>query len=154
MRGRLNIQAEGGFSLAEILVTIVIVGVTFTAILGGITTSITVSAFQRQEATADAVARSTGEWVKDSLQNPYEKCAGPSSYSLSGVSVPSGFAVTIVNVEYWSGNQLPVPAAYVPGFQTSCATPDQDHGMQRITIEATSSDGQTETVQVIKRIVP
>ena len=71
MRDRLNIQAEEGFSLAEILVTIVIVGITFTALLGGLMTSITVSGFQRQVATADTVARSAGEWVKDSVQNPY-----------------------------------------------------------------------------------
>ena len=157
MRRHLNIQAEGGFSLVEILVTIVIVGITFTAVLGGIVASITASALQRKEATADAVARSTGEWVKDSLHSPYVKCADNSTYSLSGVSVPSSYSVTITSVEHWTGEQLPVTTAYVPGFQTSssCSTPGQDKGMQRITIEATSSDGQaTETVQVIKRAVP
>ena len=148
---RPNIQSDAGFSLAEILVTIVIVGITFTAILGGIITSITASALQRNEANADAVARSAGEWVKDSVQNPYVSCA--SSYSLSGLSKPSGFSVRITEVEYWTWEQSTVPAAYAADFQATCPSPD--HGIQRITIEATSADSQvTETVQVIKRIVP
>ena len=150
---RQHIHDDGGFSLVEVLVTIVIVGITFTAILGGIVTSITASALQRKEATADTVARSAGEWVKDSAPNPYANCAGVNSYSLSGLSVPSGFSVAITQVEYWTWNGPPVPAAYAPGFQTSCPTPD--HGIQRITIAASSADGQaTETVQIIKRNVP
>jgi type II secretory pathway pseudopilin PulG len=137
--------------LVEILVTIVIVGITFTAILGGIITSITASALQRNEATADAVARSAGEWVKDSLQSPYVNCA--STYSLSGLSKPSDFSVEITKVEYWTWDQPTVPAPYAAEFQPTCPSPD--HGIQRITIEARSPDGQaTESVQVIKRIVP
>jgi prepilin-type N-terminal cleavage/methylation domain-containing protein len=152
---RQAIDSEGGFSLAEILVTIAIVGITFTAILGGLMTSITTSAFQRKEATTDTVARSAAEWVKDSVENHYMNC--PATYSLAGLSVPSGFSVTITEVDYWNWSQPPpvppVPASYAMPFQASC--PSSDKGVQRITIVATSTDGQvTETVQVVKRIVP
>ncbi|MDP9301138.1 MAG: type II secretion system GspH family protein, partial [Actinomycetota bacterium] len=68
MRPR-SLDAEEGFSLAEVLVTIVIVGVTFAALLGGLMTSISVSSLHRKQATADAVARSAAEWVKDSVAN-------------------------------------------------------------------------------------
>jgi prepilin-type N-terminal cleavage/methylation domain-containing protein len=146
-----SIDSDGGFSLAEILVTIAIVGITFTAILGGIMTSITASALQRKEATADAVVRSAAELVKDSKQNAYVNCAVLSSYPLSALTVPSGFAVNVTNVEYWTGTVAGAP--YSPAFQTTC--PSADNGMQRITIVATSSDGQVaEKVQVIKRKVP
>jgi prepilin-type N-terminal cleavage/methylation domain-containing protein len=152
MRDRLNIQTEDGFSLAEILVTIVIVGITFTALLGGLVTSITVSGFHRQVATADALTRSAGEWVKDSVQTPYDTTCASDPYSLSGLSVPTGFSVAIVSVEYWDGIG-PSSGAYSPAFVSSC--PGTDKGMQRITVRASSTDGKAiETVQVIKRNVP
>jgi prepilin-type N-terminal cleavage/methylation domain-containing protein len=147
---RQDIASDAGFSLVEIIITIAIVGVTFSAILGGLFASITVSALQRTEATADTVARSAAEVVKDSEHNPYFDCAGSGRYSLTGLSVPSGFSVQITDVAYWDGS--PVTAGYAVGFQPNC--PGSDHGIQRITISATSSDGQaTETVQVIKRRV-
>ena len=146
---RHDIRSDAGFSLVEIVITIAIVGVTFSAILGGLFASITVSALQRKEATADTVARSAAEVVKDSERNPYNNCAGPGAYSLSGLSVPSGFSVTITDVAYWNGQP---PAGGAVGFQPNCPSPDR--GIQRITIAATSTDGQaTETVQVIKRRV-
>jgi prepilin-type N-terminal cleavage/methylation domain-containing protein len=150
---RQDIRCDAGFSLVEILITIAIVGITFSAILGGLFSSITVSALQRKEATADAVARSAAEVVKDSEHNRYNNCAGPSAYSLTGLSVPSGFSVTITDVAYWTWDGNPVSSGYAVGFQPSC--PSSDHGIQRITIAATSSDGQaTETIQVLKRRVP
>jgi prepilin-type N-terminal cleavage/methylation domain-containing protein len=143
-------QKQDGFSLAEILVTIAIVGITFTAILGGIMTSITASALQRKQATADSLARSAAEWVKDSLHNPYIPC--PATYSTSGLSVPSGFSVAITEVQYWTGTTPVAGTPYSPVFQTAC--PGTDKGIQRITIAATSSDGQVvERVQLTKRIV-
>ena len=146
---RHDIRSDAGFSLVEIVITIAIVGVTFSAILGGLFASITVSALQRTEATADTVARSAAEVVKDSAQNPYQNCAGTGHYSLTGVSVPSGFSVHITDVQYWDG--APVTAGYAVHFASTCPP---DRGIQQITIAATSADGQaTETVQVIKRSV-
>ncbi len=151
-----DLDSEEGFSLAEVLVTIVIVGVTFAALLGGLLTSISVSSLHRKQATADAVARSAGEWVKDSVANPYVPCATSVTYSFSTLPVPGGYSVSIPvgGVENWNPvGALPVPASYSPQFETSlsgCA----DHGLQRITIVVRSSDSQvSETVQVVKRVV-
>jgi prepilin-type N-terminal cleavage/methylation domain-containing protein len=151
-RARIDADAESGFSLAEILVTIVIVGITFTAILTAMVVSVTVSSQHRKEATADAVARSAAEWVKDSVRTPYANC--PATYSVSGLTVPSGYSVSI-SVEYWkgfvgdplTGGSYPISAK----FQTSCPSPDS--GLQRITIAASTSNGVTETVQILKRTV-
>ena len=151
---RQRIDSDSGFSLVEILVTIALVGVTFSAILGGLFTSISASAQQRKHATADTVARSAAEWVKDSLKNPYAAnaaCDGSSGYSLSGLAIPSGFTASITQVEYWTGATPIAGQAYTPAFQCSGA----DHGLQRITIVVASTDGQaTETVQILKRVVP
>lgn len=115
-------------------------GIAFTAILGGMVTSITVSDLHRKQTTADTAVRDAAEWVKD-LQQTYKAGAGPSSYSLP--PVPSGYAVSVTSVECWDGTSSD-PLVFV-----SCAT---DNGLQRITIVATSSDGSaTETVQILKR---
>jgi prepilin-type N-terminal cleavage/methylation domain-containing protein len=149
------IHGDNGFSLAEVLVTIVIVGITFTAILGGLMTSIRVSDLQRTEATADAVARSGAEWVKDSVRNPYVNCGGIGAYSLAGLPTPGGYSATITSVEYWDGAAPATTGTYdLPShIQAACPT-GGDKGLQRITIVATSSDGQAaETVQITKRKV-
>jgi prepilin-type N-terminal cleavage/methylation domain-containing protein len=149
------LDAEAGFSLPEVLVTIVIVGVTFTALLGGLMTSIRVSSLHRQQATADAVARSAAEWVKDSKANPYHPCATSGWYSFGGLPVPSGYSVSIPvgGVENWTPGATPFPTSYSPQFQTSQAG-CTDRGLQRITIDVVSSDSQVrQTVQVLKRVV-
>ena len=140
------LRSEAGFSLAEIVITVAIVGITFTALLGGMLTAIKVSTQHQRNATADAVARSAAEWVKDPAQSPYVNCAGGNTYGLTGVSIPSGYNVAMT-VRYWDG-AIPTGAAYQPAFQASCTT---DRGLQQITITATASDGTTESVQVLKR---
>jgi type II secretory pathway pseudopilin PulG len=142
-----TLRSEGGFSLAEIVITIAIVGITFTALLGGMLTAIKVSTQHQRNATADTLARSVAEWVKDPVQTPYVNCAGGTTYGLTGVTRPSGYSVAMV-VRYWNG-ATPTGVAYQPVFQTSCAT---DAGLQQITITATAPDGTTtESVQILKR---
>jgi prepilin-type N-terminal cleavage/methylation domain-containing protein len=146
MPTRLRADSEAGFSLAEILVTIVIVGVAFTAILDGMMTSITSSRLQRNEAAADALARDAAEAVKN-VTVAYANapgCAVPGTYTSALVPFPGA---SIFKVEYWNGAPAapgaPYPVTFPPGYCT-------DNGLQRITISATSQ-GVTETVQILKR---
>ncbi|MDP9224072.1 MAG: type II secretion system GspH family protein [Actinomycetota bacterium] len=164
---------EAGFSLPEVMITIVIVGIAFTAILGGMITTITVSSLHRKQATADAFARDAAEWVKDSVKNQYVDCAGQNIYDpvpkdasgqpyvpkdASGqpylVQVGTGSSS---GVEYWNGAAPIVGSAYSPSFpwtQSQCQS-NGDKGLQRITIVVSSPDRQaTETVQILKRRVP
>jgi prepilin-type N-terminal cleavage/methylation domain-containing protein len=143
-------SGEEGFTLTEILLTIVIVGIAFTALLGGMLVSITSSAYQRQQAIADTAVRDAAEVVKDSVLvgDQYVNCAGNGAYALP--SVP-GASISIIGVRYWkpwtsaaSGSAYSLDANFV----ASCPSPDQ--GLQLITIQATSGQA-TETVQVIKR---
>jgi prepilin-type N-terminal cleavage/methylation domain-containing protein len=149
----LHVNSEDGFSLAELLVTIVLVSVTFVAILTGLMTTIRVSAVHRAQSATDAVARSAAEWVKDSNRNPYSTACNPlGMYSLSGLQMPSGYTATIKPVEFWNGAPV-TGGTYTVQFGTYCSGGDQ--GLQRITIVASSPNGDaTETVQVIKRSIP
>jgi prepilin-type N-terminal cleavage/methylation domain-containing protein len=152
-----HVHSEDGFSLAELLVTIVLVSVTFVAILTGLMTTIRVSASHRTQATTDAVVRSAAEWVKDISHNPYRAtCNGTAMYSLNGLAMPTGYSATITTVEYW--NPVPAPAATgtfnVSSHMQSVCPSGGDAGLQRITIVATASNGQaTETVQIMKRAI-
>lgn len=149
-------HAEDGFSLVELLVTIVIVGVTFSALLGGLITTITVSSLHRKQATADSVARSAAEWIKDSVQTQYANCAGVGTYSFSGLSKPTGYSVAIHGVEYWDGSGPVAGTPYSLDSHLGPSCPGSgDKGIQRITIDVMSTDGQvSESVQVVKRVVP
>jgi prepilin-type N-terminal cleavage/methylation domain-containing protein len=148
-----DVHSEDGFSLAELLVTIVLVSVTFAAILSGLMTTIRVSTAHRTQATTDAVVRSAAEWVKDVSHNPYRTtCNGPSMYTLSGLAMPTGYSASITKVEYWDGAAPAATGTYSPSFGPCPAGGDK--GLQRITIVATATNGQaTETVQITKRAI-
>ncbi len=151
-----HVHSEDGFSLAELLVSIVLVSVTFVAILSGLMTTIRVSAVHRTQATTDAVVRSAAEWVKDVSHNPYRtSCNGPQMYSLNGLAMPTGYSATVTRVEYWDGVAPTATGTYTLSSHIVSACPaGVDKGLQRITIVATSSDGQaSETVQIMKRAI-
>src|SRR3954454_5422167 len=146
-----TMQSEDGFSLAELLVTIVLVGVTFVAILTGLMTAIRVSASHRTQATTDSVTRSAAEWVKDSARH-YTNCAGIGAYSFSGLSTPTGYVPVITSVKYWDGSAAPIPTGTydVASHLSGTCPSDGDKGLQQITVKVTSPDGQiTEWVQVL-----
>jgi prepilin-type N-terminal cleavage/methylation domain-containing protein len=150
-----RLAEEDGFSLPELLITIVLVGITFVAILTGLMTTIRVSASHRTQATTDSVARSAAEWVKDIAHNPYRTtCSGPGMYSLSGLPTPSGYSATITNVDYWDGVAPSPTGTYDLSSHIRPSCTGGDKGLQRITIVATAANGQaTETVQVLKRTI-
>lgn len=135
MRVRLRaLRAEDGATLVEILVAVVIMGVAFAAIIGGVTTSIMASDMHRKEATAETVLRSYAEAVKAAA---YVTCAA--SYS-PAFTPPAGYTASVTKVEYWNGSN---------DFDATCTL---DRGLQRLTLAADASDGKaSETLQVVKR---
>ena len=150
-----HLADEDGFSLPELLITIVIVGITFVAILTGLMTTIRVSATHRTQATTDSVARSAAEWVKDIAHNPYRTtCNGPAMYSLGSLPTPSGYSATITRVEYWDGVAPSATGTYNLSSHILSSCTGGDQGLQRITIVASSANGQaSETVQILKRAI-
>jgi len=150
-----TLAKDDGFSLAELLITIVLVGITFVAILTGLMTTIRVSATHRTQATTDSVARSAAEWVKDINRNPYQAtCGGVGMYLLSGLAMTSGYSASITSVEFWDGVAPGATGTYDLSSHIKPSCTGGDKGLQRITIIATSANGQaTETVQILKRAI-
>ncbi|MGW2304568.1 type IV pilus modification PilV family protein [Streptomyces sp. NPDC001809] len=108
-------RGEEGETLIEALVTVVILGTAFVAILGGLGTTIISSVRQQKLTTADSLVRSAAEHV---IGAPYVSCA----VGYATPKPPPGYTVA-VRIEYWDG---------VGAFGPSCPTPDT--GVQKVTV--------------------
>src|SRR4029077_16604378 len=115
-----------------VLVTISILGISVVIIVGALGTALQASAVHRAHATADTVARSATETLKDRKLG----------WNASGTYTVSGASGVTVNVtaRCWNGDS---PATFA-------ACPNGDLGLQQLTVTAVGR-GATETVTVIKR---
>ncbi|MFJ6051567.1 type II secretion system protein [Streptomyces sp. NPDC092307] len=128
-------RGEEGETLVEVLVAVVLIGVAFVTILGGIGTAIISSARQQQVTSADSVIRNAAEKV---LGAPYVSCAG----GYETPTPPAGYTVT-VTIEHWDG---------VGAFGRSC--PTADTGVQKVTLTVHSTGPhpvRDATLEVVKR---
>ncbi|MFD5141863.1 prepilin-type N-terminal cleavage/methylation domain-containing protein [Streptomyces sp. NPDC058401] len=128
-------RGEEGETLIEVLVAVVLIGVAFVAILGGMGTAMISSVTQQKVTSADSVVRSAAEKV---VGAPYVSCAG----GYETPAPPAGYTVT-VEVEYWDG---------VGAFGRAC--PTADTGVQKITLTVHSTGPRPVrdvTLEVVKR---
>jgi prepilin-type N-terminal cleavage/methylation domain-containing protein len=145
-----RLRGDAGVTLIELLVTVVILGVVFVAVLGGMATGMVVSDLHRKQATAETIIRSYAEAVKAAS---YTVCAGTAAYAASavGYSVPTGlrptYAVSVTAVKYWQ------PGGSTGSFVSSLGTcPGSDNSLQSVALRVSSTDGRdSESMQVVKR---
>jgi prepilin-type N-terminal cleavage/methylation domain-containing protein len=130
---------ESGFTLSEVCIALVIVGVAIVSIVGSVGTAMFASKVHRDIASSDAVVR---QYAEQLVATPYLNCAAPNGYpAMTGV--PADFTATIVRVDYWNGSNT--NAQFVAG----CTT---DSGAQRLTLRASRANGAgTQTLQIVKR---
>ncbi|MGW5398761.1 type IV pilus modification PilV family protein [Streptomyces sp. NPDC003952] len=129
-------RGEEGETLIEVLVAVVLIGVAFVTILGGMGTAIISSVTQQEVTSADSIVRSAAEKV---VGAPYVSCAG----GYETPAPPAGYTVT-VEVAYWDG---------VGAFGAACS-PTADTGVQRITLTVHSTGPRPVrdvTLEVVKR---
>lgn len=108
--------SDGGETLIELLVTIVLLGIAGVAILGAMMIAIDSSVLHRRQAQAQAGLRS---WAEQ-LSGRYDDCATSYPGPTDG---PAGFTWAVKNVKYWDGT----------AFVDTCPAPDK--GIQRVTLE-------------------
>jgi prepilin-type N-terminal cleavage/methylation domain-containing protein len=96
---------EGGYTLVEVLVAIVILGFAFVASMGGLATSITVTDYHRQESQLETVLGSAAENVKSV---PFEADCSAAAGSYRGAAEAAATAagwspsrVTLVSIRTW-----------------------------------------------------
>lgn len=130
---------DRGESLIELLVTVVIMGFTMVAVIGGLLAAVQMSDVHRKQANAGAVAQRLAEGV---AQAAYANCAA--SYPASA----AGYTVT-VGVRYWDAGWNAGSTA--SPWKTACPSPDQ--GVQQVTVRVATSDGRAaeQAVVVVRR---
>jgi hypothetical protein len=113
--------------------TVAILGVGVVVVVGGMMTSIKVSAQGSQAAEGQVAIRAYAEAVAGVSYTP---CAA--TYAAPGFTAPSGWTAAAPTVAYWNGST----------FAASCGT---DSGLQRVTLRLTASDGTVESLRIAKR---
>ncbi|WP_088315296.1 type II secretion system protein [Kineosporia sp. R_H_3] len=129
-------REDRGESLIELLVSVAILGITASSILGAVMIASSSSTLDRRAVQSQSLLKSWGEYVVDQASAAYTACMAASSSTLSYAApplqaLPTGFTPSVVSVEYWNGT------TFVSG---TCTTTD-DAGAQRVRLRMTVADG-------------
>lgn len=138
-------RPEAGESLAELLVTIVIMGVAVVGLLGGIGMAAKSSHVHREEASGEGALRNYAEALLDPSVE-YQTCATPASYAaVQPAGLPAGYTAEIVAVRYWDGAN---PVRFV---ESLAGCPATDNGLQELQLRVSGATGASvETVEIVK----
>jgi hypothetical protein len=147
MTGR-RARGESGETLAEIIVTVAIVGLAVVALVGALATGISASAGHRQHASGDTIVRSVAEALKDRTVPLDPNGSYPSSLWSSTVDT-TGFSV-VVSAKCLNSGDLAATTITDSNFGTCNANTS---GLQLVTVTATSTNGkgEAESVSILKR---
>lgn len=140
-----SLKSEDGTTLAEILVTVALLGLAVAAIVAALGSLSLSSDRHRKQVNADTVVRSYAEAIKQrSAMGLYAPCAA-TTYTTPTWSAPTGYTASILTTgtdapQYWHSSG---------GFSPTCGS---DEGAQKLTLRATSNDGRdVETLSIVVR---
>ena len=137
-RTREHLPRESGETLIEVLVAVVIMGIAFVVIIGGIGTAIIGADVQKQQAGTDVALRSAAETIT------YLSCPGTGDPDYEAQLGPvDGFLLEVTSVSYWNEDRN--------AFESG---PCLDSGLQLIRLSATSTGPgrqATDSLDVVKR---
>lgn len=140
--------SESGDTLVEILITLMVLGVTSVAIMGAFTMALKATSQYRTVATLNTAITTASQNVLSQIQqqaNPlYSSCATPSIYNSGSNSVnfgaPSGYVVQVTDVTYFNSTT---------GLFTTSCTPGST-APQEISLMATSTaSGTSASIDVV-----
>lgn len=141
---------EGGYTLSEVLIAVVILGVAITAMIGSLSSVLFTTRANRNLATADSAVRAYAEQLVATQYQPCAPLTGVGSYSPM-MNMPSAFSVTITKIEYGDALTGSNPTETFSTTLDTCRT-GGDSGVERITIVAQPVSGPgSQTLQIIKR---
>jgi Tfp pilus assembly protein PilV len=123
---------DRGESLIEVLVTIVVIGLTVPAIMGAVLLSVGASDQDRRRVEAETLLATWAETIaRETTDARYPACPVPADYARAPFvppNVPNGFVPRVVSIDYWVKG-----AGAGPGtFSTACTA---DAGVRRLRLE-------------------
>lgn len=140
---------QGGFSLLEVLMTVVLLGIGITALLGGLGTAATSARGAQSHADYRALLYSTAEAIAAAVYSP---CAGvglpDTAYTAArAIAVPTTGSdaaerPAVTAIDYWDGTRFVTPCTS-SSYDRAAAVGSQ---MQRLTLHVSG-----EYLTIIKR---
>jgi type II secretory pathway pseudopilin PulG len=134
-------RGDQGETLVEVTVSVILLGITVVALIGGLVTAVMMSDVHRKQARAQAYVRNFAEAIQQGVLSSggYKPCGQPADY-LSAAPTAAGLVPSVDPVEYWNGTS----------FVTTCGT---DGGVQRLTLRVTvTGDSRVaESLQIVIR---
>jgi type II secretory pathway pseudopilin PulG len=134
-----------------VLIAMTILGITVTALLSALLTTITSASEHRSVASIDTVARSYAEQLKYDVElqpsgsNWFSQCAPVTATTYAGHTFspppnqPAGYTVVIQGIQYWNGS--------TNSFDASCG-PNDMTGFQLVTLSVTAPNEISDTLSV------
>jgi type II secretory pathway pseudopilin PulG len=151
-------RSEAGDTLIEVLLAIVVLGLTSVALLTAFGTIISSSAEYRGLATMDTVLRSASQQAISQVGQQsgalFASCesAGPSGPGQVNFSLPAGYTAVVSSVQYWNASATP-PAFDAPSTWDSASTsfsPCIANAPELLTITVSaSSGGQSSSIRSV-----
>jgi len=128
--------SDGGETLIEILVTIVVLGLTIPALMGAVLISVSASSQDRRQVQAQALLNSWTETIarESSTDALYTNCPALAYYEASPFApagIPAGFTPSVVAITYWD-----TPSGT---FVVACASPDS--GVRKLQLKVSVAAG-------------
>lgn len=150
-------RSEAGDTLIEVLLAVVILALSVSALLGALVTSISSSAEHRSLADLDTVLKSNAESVKYEVELQsggsawFSDCAPVTSTSYGShvlsFNTPSGYSMQLTSIQYWNSTSDKFEATSVDS--TSCLLNSADQsGYQLLTFTGTAPNGVSQTLHV------
>ena len=131
-------RSQGGFTLVEIMVTVVIMSIAFVTLLEGEAVFFHSTTVRRATASLDSASRNYATALTNAV---YVDCAA--TYA---VAAPAG-TTAAVTIDYWNGDTA--PASF--GTRATCLA-NGDQGAQRLNVTLTDTEtSQTDQLTTVKR---
>ena len=145
MRKRALMKNEKGFSIIEVTIAIALLGVIAVAFLSGLATASKATFIADERATAESLARSQMEYVKN---QPYAPDDNEAAYDkINAVDIPDGYTICSVNR---AGNTVEDVIYGVPWDSQNNQPVASDAGLQRIKLIIKHHDKEIITLEDYK----